>query len=336
MAKVRLYLIGEFMAGKLGNMKKVNVRVQWPHEAADFTPWLAQEENILLLSHAIGIELAVENTEVAVGPYAADILAKDTGTGDYVVIENQLEKTDHDHLGKSITYAAVLNASAIVWIASNFTEEHKKALDWLNDNSSESISFFGVGLELWQIDDSNPAVNFNVISAPAEYARKSTITKASVPLTDTQRLQLEWWNAFRSKLLEDGIVQSAQRAHPQVWYDVAIGRSGFVLNNTASPGQKRIAVKLYMSPNSESAMDQLLEQKAEIEKEIGEVLEWNPNPESRGKVVALYRDADIANRDAWEEALGWMVDYTSRFRNAFSRRVRQLQLDENAEAANDS
>jgi hypothetical protein len=110
----------------LGSLKKINPRTQWANEAINFTPWLAEDENIQLLAAELGIELEVESIEAAVGPYSADILARDTATGDFVVIENQLNKTDHDHLGKMITYAAFLGASAVVWLAPKFTDEHKK------------------------------------------------------------------------------------------------------------------------------------------------------------------------------------------------------------------
>ena len=137
----------------LGELKLLNVRFKWTNEATEFTPWLAEEDNLSRLGLALGLELELENTEVSVGPYSADILAKDIGNGKYVIIENQLEKTDHDHLGKAITYASFLDATAIVWIASDFTDEHKKALDWLNDHTSEELSFYGVKLELWQIEN---------------------------------------------------------------------------------------------------------------------------------------------------------------------------------------
>ena len=166
------------MTTQLGQLKKVDIRSQWQNEGADFTPWLASDAGITMLSDALGIELEVEDVEVAVGPYSADILARDTATGDYVVIENQLGRTDHDHLGKSLTYTAGLDASAVVWIAADFTEEHKKALDWLNINSSEDVSYFGIRVELWQIEDSKPAVNFNIISRPAEFGRKAITSKS--------------------------------------------------------------------------------------------------------------------------------------------------------------
>ncbi|MBM4197993.1 MAG: hypothetical protein FJ197_13065 [Gammaproteobacteria bacterium] len=135
----------------LGTLRAVEPRTMWPDEAADFTPWLAREENILALGRAIGLELEVEHTEMAVGPFAADILARDSAIGNYVIIENQLAKTNHDHLGKAITYAAFLGASTIVWVAPAFTDEHRKALDWLNDNSVDTLSFFGVQVELGRV-----------------------------------------------------------------------------------------------------------------------------------------------------------------------------------------
>ena len=156
------------------------------------------------------MELEVTNTEVAVGPYSADILAKDAGSDKSVVIENQLEKTDHDHLGKAITYASVLNATAVVWIARNFTDEHGKALTWLNDLTSDEISFYGVEVELWQIEDSPPAVNFNVVSKPSQIVRQATISKSTETLTETRKLQLEFWTLFREKLIKRPEIPSVQ------------------------------------------------------------------------------------------------------------------------------
>jgi hypothetical protein len=129
---------------QLGTLRAVEPRTMWPDEAADFTPWLARPESIQSLGRAIGLELEVEHTEMAVGPFAADILARDSATGDYVIIENQLARTNHDHLGKAITYAAFLGATTVVWVAPAFTNEHRKALDWLNDKTVDTLSFFGV------------------------------------------------------------------------------------------------------------------------------------------------------------------------------------------------
>ena len=158
------------MTDTLGQLANIAVRELWPNEAADFTPWLARDENMSKLGGALGLELETDRVEVAVGPYSADILARDSA-GDYVVIENQLNKTDHDHLGKSITYASVLGARAVIWVAPFFTDEHRKALDWLNDNTTDELAFYGVQVELWSIDGSKPAVRFNAVSRPAEIIR---------------------------------------------------------------------------------------------------------------------------------------------------------------------
>jgi hypothetical protein len=313
---------------QLGNINYIDVRTVWKNEASDITPWLAEEENIASLSDALGIELEVENTEVAVGPYSADILARDSGTGAYVVIENQLGKTNHDHLGKSITYAAVLDASAIVWVATEFSDEHRKALDWLNENSSDDLSFYGVRVELWQIDDSRPAIRFNVLSKPADILRKTTIIKKSEELSETRKLQLEWWITFRDALLQSKVVSSAQKPRPRYWYNVTLGRTGIFLSAIANTLQNKIGVRLYMrnTRNAEAALAQLSEQKDEIENEIGFALIWDANPDARDKVIAAIMEADLTNRAKWSQYCEWMVDTTERFIKTFRPRVKKLDL----------
>ena len=113
----------------LGRLEKVELRDIWITEDQDFTPWLAQEENLSVLADTIGVDLELEAQEKNVGPFRADILCRDTGTGDWVLIENQLERTDHTHMGQLMTYAAGLQAVTIVWVSSRFTDEHRAALD---------------------------------------------------------------------------------------------------------------------------------------------------------------------------------------------------------------
>ena len=179
------------MEPKLGNLEPVSVRDMWPNEASDFTPWLAA--NLSEIGSAIGMELQLSAIEVPVGPYSADVLATDVATAKYVVIENQLEKTNHDHLGKSITYAAVLGATSVVWIAIEFTDEHRKALEWLNDNSSEDVSFFGLRLKLWKIGYSEPALRFDTVSQPADYIPYES-------LSSVQKMRLDYWTQFKDQL----------------------------------------------------------------------------------------------------------------------------------------
>jgi hypothetical protein len=317
------------MSKTLGDIKRLDVRTAWEHEAVDFTPWLAKEENLKQLGDELGFELELEGTEVSVGPYAADILALDTSTGDYVVIENQLEKTNHDHLGKLITYAAVLDATAIMWLAQHFTDEHKKALDWLNDNSSDDISYFGVQIELWQIDDSRPALKFNVISHPTDIVRSAIKSSINRPISETKKLQGEFWTAFREELIKSKTLSSARQARPRYWYNIPLGRTGIHISNIADTRENKIGIRVYMRHvyNAEAALSQLIDQKEEIEKEIGETLIWNPNEKARDKTIVIYKQADLRRRDKWPEYLEWFVDMTGKYRKVFMPRIKELDLE---------
>ena len=316
------------MKTDFGDINKVQVRSVWQNEQYNFTPWLAEPANIAGLASAIGLELEVENVEVAVGPYSADILARDVGTGRYVVIENQFGKTDHSHLGKLITYGSFLDVAAVVWLAEEFTEEHKKALDWLNDHTTEDLDFYGVAIELWQIDGSRPAVRFNVVSRSNAIVKQAAAAKATGQLTDARKLQLEFWTAFRERLLARKVVASAQAARPQYWFDVALGRSHFVLSNTANTSENRIGVRVYMgNAVADAALEQLLPQKDEIEKLLGESLQWNPSPEKRDKIIAVYREADLNDRKQWPEYCDWLVDHVAKFRKVFGPRIKSLKIN---------
>lgn len=307
---------------ELGILKTVTPRQKWNNEARDFTPWLAN--NISELNKALGLELEVENTEVSVGPYSADILAKDTGTDNYVVIENQLEKTNHDHLGKAITYASVLDASMIIWIATEFTEEHKKSLDWLNDHTNDEISFYGVQLELWQIDESKAALRFNVISKPNQAVRQAARSKANEDLSDKRKFQFDFWSKFKEKLAKTKKIPSLQTPRPQYWFDVTLGKSYIHISNTCNTDDNTVGVRNYIGNKIADTMLPFLESKKdEIESSIGQKLIWNPNPDNRDKVIILQHTTDFEDERKLDESLNWLVDYTIKFRETFSKIIKQ-------------
>ncbi|NJK46713.1 MAG: DUF4268 domain-containing protein, partial [Pleurocapsa sp. SU_196_0] len=211
----------------LGRLEKLDLRMFWKGEATSFTPWLAQ--NLDLLGDAIDLELELEAQERNVGPFRADILCKDTATDTWVLIENQLERTDHTHLGQLMTYAAGLDAVRIIWVAERFTDEHRAALDWLNRITEERFHFFGLEVELWRIGNSEPAPKFNVVCQPNDWA-KSISRATEEPLTTTKQLQLEYWQAFREYLKEHSKIIKPQAAQAQHWTNYAIGRHGFNLD----------------------------------------------------------------------------------------------------------
>lgn len=185
---------------QLGIIERIPVRDVWRHEALDFTKWLAQEENLTQLGEACSIDLEFVDVESAVGSFAVDIFAKESGSDRRVVIENQLEDTNHDHLGKIITYAAGKDAEVVIWVVARARDEHRKAIEWLNEHTDDECSFFLVEIEVWRIGDSQMAPRFNVVESPNEWAR---VEKAKTGLSDTRTTQLGYWQAYREAALSD-------------------------------------------------------------------------------------------------------------------------------------
>lgn len=305
----------------LGKINTVPLKHIWKSEPQEFTPWLA--ENLSEIGNAVGLELELVGIEVSAGPFSADILAKDTGTDTFVVIENQFTKTDHDHLGKCITYASVLDASAVIWVAPKFTDEHKKALDWLNDHTSDEIGFYGVKLELWKIDNSLPAVRFNVISEPNTAVRQATMRKEQGELSDSKKKQLQFWTDLREKLQKTGKVMSLHTPRGQYWYDIALGKSGIHLSNVYNTDRNEIGLRVYISNKSVPEwMPYFDENKDLIEREIGAQLLWDPNPENKDKIIALFKAYDLDNSIEREKALDWLVEEALKFRKVFSKLIK--------------
>jgi hypothetical protein len=164
----------------LGHLEPVPLRTAWSREDHGFTPWLAEPANLDLLGATLGLKLERARTETRIGPFRADILCREVCEDRLVLIENQLERTDHGHLGQLITYMAGLDAATIVWIAAEFTEEHCAALDWLNIATDDRFRFFGLEVQVWRIGDSMKAPAFRIVSQPNEWARQARETARAV------------------------------------------------------------------------------------------------------------------------------------------------------------
>jgi hypothetical protein len=316
---------------QLGRLTKVKLREAWLSESTHFTPWLAQGENLELLGEAIGIQLQCEAQEKNVGPFRADILCKDTLTDHWVLIENQLERTDHNHLGQLLTYAAGLEAVTIVWIAEGFTDEHRAALDWLNQHTDEGINFFGLEVELWRIGDSPLAPKFNVVCKPNEWTRSIAESAKQIEtgvITGTKLLQLEFWTQFRKHLEDSGSSLKATKPLPQHWMNLAVGRSGFKLMATFSTAKDSVGAFLVMQDATKTFYNQLLAQKAQIELEAGSALDWEKLP---GKIESriAWRLADISSSDqkAWPEWHNWLQKRLEILHKVFSQRVKKLEAN---------
>jgi hypothetical protein len=320
------------MAHTLGKLKKIDLRNIWETEAGDFTPWLAQEENIRLLGDTIGLDLEVEAQEKEVGPFRADILCKDTGTNRWVLIENQLERTDHTHLGQLLTYAAGLNAVTIVWIAAKMTEEHRATLDWLNEITESQFNFFGLEIELWRIGDSPVAPKFNMVCKPNDWVKTVTEATARIEsknLSETKKLQLEYWTSFKDYVLGKSDILKPQKPLPQHWTNMAIGRSYFHLTAAVDTWDKKISVILVMSgPNAKPHYYLLERNKEQIEQELGLVPEWRELPDNKESHITIRRNIDPTDRASWPEQHKWLMDGLEKFHSVLGPRIKQLNADD--------
>jgi hypothetical protein len=318
----------------LGKLEQVELRQAWLDEARDFTPWLAREENLDILSVTLGIELELEGIEVPVGPYRADILARDISSDTKVIIENQLEKTNHDHLGKIITYASGLDARVIIWIAREFCEEHRRAIDYLNENASPNLRLFGLEIQLWKIGDSPPAPLFKVISSPNEYV--SIIKATERDLTEAQALYLELWSKFKEFSIAKGTFLRLPKPFPQNWLEISIGRSNFLISLTASIQKRRIGCEIYLrGTNAKRAFRQLELHRATVEVQLGP-LEWQELPHRQDcRIVRYLTDIDISERSSWENAFDWLKREAESFHKTFSPLIKALPILDNTDDEGD-
>lgn len=298
----------------LGKIERIDdLRTIWPHEARDFSKWLAQEENLALLSDAIGIDIALEERESSVGDFNVDLYATEEGSGRKIIIENQLEFTDHDHLGKIITYASGKGAEVIIWIVKHARDEHKQAIEWLNQHTDENVGFFLVEIELWKINDSLPAPKFNVVEKPNDWAKAMKVVEG---LSALQKLQLDFWQAFNEHAFvkpEFKKVFSQRKPSPQHWYSVSIGRSTYHISFTVNTQKKRLGAEIYFSGDKD-AYGRFMEHKEEIEKELSMPVEWREaNKDCR---ILVLTNGDIKKgTDAWNGYFDWFCDMGIKLRD---------------------
>lgn len=322
---------------KLGKIGIVDVRDVWKSEPIDFTPWLAQEENLSSLGAALHLgALTLQTTEYSVGDFSADIVAVDEG-GTQVLIENQLEQTDHRHLGQVLTYLAGIGSSeaSIVWVSTRFREEHRAAIDWLNRNTMEGFDFFGVEIEVLRIGNSDPAPRFNVVAMPNDWARQARQAvrgASSGAVSEMGALYQKYWLAMREAYEASAHGHTFPKAGPRHWLPFGIGRKGFQITAVVGRTGKSLRVELYMDqkgipPNQ--AFNALFAQRHAIEADYGKSLDWQPLPNSVAARVAVHlTGADITNRNDWPRQHAWIISELKKFREIFTDRVKQLAIND--------
>lgn len=284
-----------------------------------------RSEPVSELEDVLGLELEVIQEEKSFGRYNVDILAKVVDDNRNLVIENQLNSSDHDHLGKSIAYAAGVDADIIVWIAPRFHDEHRDAMQWLNENSREGVDLFAVRLEVWRIGESDPGVRFNPVVEPSEWKEKAQ--RADDALTDTEQLREEFWTAFRDLIEERDTALSARKPFPDYYYNNPIGKAGIELQFTVKVSEDELGVGLVIRDDAE-AYWQLAEQQAEIEAAFDGDLQWQePETTRAGKErsrIMVSKDVDVADQDRWDEYTEWLLGTGEQFHDVFYDRIQEL------------
>jgi hypothetical protein len=242
------------------------------------------------------------------------------------LIENQLERTDHNHLGKLLTYAAGMEAKAVIWIAARFTDEHRAAIDWLNRITTDGVRFFGVEVEVWKIDASL-AVKFNVVSRPNDWAESAKAGRQAIE-SEIRAMQLAYWEAFEPVIrgLAEPISSSIRKIRPRHYIQFPIGRTKFSLAAAMKRRTKQVDAELYIrGKNAKTFFALLQDQKDAIEQELGFALAWEELPEGQDARIAVYLDnADPEDKADWPRQHDWLARRVNDLRRVLAPRVAAL------------
>lgn len=301
-----------------------DVRTVWKKEN-DFSDWLVTEDGMSLLSEELGIEVENLRREVRAGDYPCDIVGNLLGDEHHVVvIENQYGKTDHDHLGKLLTYAAVHKAMTGIWISETISDDHRKVIDWLNENTPDNVNLYLVGLKLYRIGESPVAPQLDVVCRP-NYQDKPSSPSLSTAEVERRQWYKSTWIRVGQAVLNKKPTFRLQKPQPQHWSSIALGRSGFNLSMLLNTRTKAIGVELYISAEwSDVAFRALEEQRDEIEAELGH-LDWHPLEGKKSTRILMTVDIDPKDPTKQDEVDGWFAENVQRFYDVFKDRVARLE-----------
>lgn len=305
----------------IGKLIEVDVRELWQHEQYDFSNWLAKETNLEYLNDILGLTLTDVDKEVYVGPYRCDLVAKDETTGITVIVENQLEGTNHDHLGKIITYASGLDAKFIVWIVKEAKEEHCAAIEWLNNNTNNEINFFLIEIHAYKIGDSSPAPKFEVIEKPNDFVKRSKAKSDNNELNKRESEILSFWEQFNQVVASRGKPFNLRKPTTDNWYDVALGTSEAHIAITLVNKDGNIVVEVYISDNKE-LFDRLFEYKEMIEDQLSLSLIWERLDNKKvSKIKQIISGLNFDDHSNYDELMNQTIDLAVKMRDVFKKYI---------------
>lgn len=307
---------------ELGRLEEVNVRELWSHEQYDFSNWLAKEENIDLLNEVLGLTLVDIEKEVFVGAYRCDLVAKDEASGENVIIENQLEASNHDHLGKIVTYASGLDANVIVWIVKEAREEHRSAIEWLNNNTNKNLNFFLIEIHAYRIGNSLYAPKFEIVEKPNDFIKNAKIQTGSEELNKSQSERLVFWTRFNEVVVERGKPFNLRKTTTDHWYDVAIGVSGVLVEITLVNKEGCVGIALYIIDDKE-LFDSLNEKKIEIESKLGFELDWQRlDNKKASRIIYRIPGLNFDDHSNYDALMNDIIDKVILFVKVFKKYVK--------------
>ena len=286
---------------EFGNLKSIDLRHIWPREDENFTPWLFKEENLTRLANVLNMKLNPFKKEMEVGQFYADIVCRNTTDNSLVVIENQLGETDHDHLGKVLTYAAELRAVTIIWIAAEFTNEHRNTFDWLNENMDEQFQFFAVKLELIHIDNSHPAPKFTITAKPKNW----------VPPIIEGDWRVRFWSKFRKYLTEEMNSPIAANSFLSnnpfyLGFDIGVPTDQIWTAAWLDPKQRQIAANLHLSGIAKEHFSMLKDHLDNHQSEFDGEFKWWKSSQKAPYRLGFYNNVDWMNKEDWHHQFEWL------------------------------
>ena len=304
---------------QLGVLKEVKeLRNVWPHEAYDFTPWLAEEENLSLLTDAVGLEITLDETESSVGDFNVDIYATETGTDRKIIIENQLEDTNHDHLGKLITYASGKAADIIIWVVKRAKEEHRSAIEWLNNHTDENIAFFLLEIKLYQIGNSDIAVKFEVVEKPNDWAKEIKRTTNNSPILQERYEYCTSFNDYAFANQKFAKEFNRRKASTDHWMTMSVGSSLCYISFSQLRKDNIMIVEWYI-PDDKELYHKFFSHKNEIETEIGFALDWRELPDKKASRVICEHNTDFNDKNKWNENFEWIMNVALKMKKTFKK-----------------
>jgi hypothetical protein len=313
------------MSDQIGKIERVKLRDVWKHEAIGLSFWL--ERNIDVVNDQLDLELSNVEREKSIGDFSVDLTAEDKN-GNLVIIENQLEKSDHEHLGKIMTYLSSFDAKAAIWIVADPRPEHVSAVSWLNQ--SGLADFYLIKIEAIKIEGSPPAPLLTLITGPSEESKKAGESKKD--FSERQTLRKKWWMELLNRLRTKTKLHANISPGTESWIGTGAGKSGLTYNYVVGQHSARIELYIDRGADRESEnkriFDRLFQHKPDIESTFGGELAWEKMEEKRASRIAKYYETggyrDDENR--WPKIQDELIDGMTHLSEALSPFVKKLDV----------